>query len=208
MLGIDFMDLLHRLPAVFIGFSFHEFAHALAADAMGDDTARLSGRLTLDPLVHIDPLGIIMLAVFRFGWAKPVPINPLNFKNRKKGMILVSLAGPMMNFIIALAALFIYAILYSKFGFINEIVDNILINIYLINIGLGVFNLIPLPPLDGSKILAGFLPARFEYKFYSYERYSYLLLLLLIFTDAIDTILGPMFFYAEMGISYVVGLFF
>ncbi|MEA4963916.1 MAG: site-2 protease family protein [Lutispora sp.] len=208
MPGIDFMDLLYRLPAVFIGFSFHEFAHALAADAMGDDTARLSGRLTLDPLVHIDPLGIIMLAVFRFGWAKPVPINPLNFKNRKKGMILVSLAGPMMNFIIALAALFIYAILYSKFGFINEIVDNILINIYLINIGLGVFNLIPLPPLDGSKILAGFLPSRFEYKFYSYERYSYLLLLLLIFTDAIDTILGPMFFYAEMGISYIVGLFF
>ena len=202
------MEMLYRLPAVFIGFSFHEFAHALAANAMGDDTAKLSGRLTLDPLSHIDPIGIIMLVRFRFGWAKPVPINPANFSNRKKGIILVSLAGPMMNFLIALITLFIYAALYYKFGFINEIVDSILINIYLINIGLGIFNLIPLPPLDGSKILAGFLPVKLEYSFYKYERYSYILLLFLIFTNTIDYILGPMFLYTERSISYIVGLFF
>ncbi|MDD2480829.1 MAG: site-2 protease family protein [Lutispora sp.] len=206
--GISLMEMLYRLPAVFIGFSFHEFAHALAANAMGDDTAKLSGRLTLDPLSHIDPIGIIMLVLFRFGWAKPVPINPANFSNRKKGIILVSLAGPMMNFLIALITLFVYAALYYKLRFINEIVDSILINIYLINIGLGIFNLIPLPPLDGSKILAGFLPVKLEYSFYRYEHYSYILLLFLIFTNTIDYILGPMFLYAERSISYIVGLFF
>lgn len=208
MTGINIMDLLYRLPAVFIGFSFHEFAHAMAAYKMGDDTARLSGRLTLDPLAHIDPLGIIMLVLFRFGWAKPVPINPYNFKDRKKGIILVSLAGPMMNFLIAFLSFLILAVLNFKLYFSNEIVDNILFNIYIINIGLGIFNLIPLPPLDGSKILAGFLPSRLEYNFYRYEKYSYLLLLLLIFTNAIDYILGPMFFYAQRAISFFVGLFF
>lgn len=207
MPDINIMDLLYRLPAVFIGFSFHEFAHAWAAYKMGDDTARLNGRLTLDPLAHIDPLGIIMLILFRFGWAKPVPINPNNFKNRKKGIILVSLAGPLMNFTIAFFSYMVLAVLNFKLGFMNEILENILIDIYLINIGLGVFNLIPLPPLDGSKILAGFLPGKLEYKFYLYERYSYLLLLLLIFTDVIDYILGPMFFYAQRAISYIAGLF-
>lgn len=145
------MGLLYRLPAVFIGFSFHEFAHAFVANLLGDDTAKSRGRLTLDPMSHIDPLGIIMLILFRFGWAKPVPVNPSNFKNRKKGMLLVSLAGPVMNFLIAFVALLVYALIYSKFGSMNRVMYNIFINIYFINIGLGIFNLIPLPPLDGSK---------------------------------------------------------
>jgi Zn-dependent protease len=206
--GIDIMGLLYRLPAVFIGFSFHEFAHAYVANLLGDDTAKARGRLTLDPMSHIDPLGIIMLIIFRFGWAKPVPVNPSNFKNRKKGMLLVSLAGPVMNFIIAFISLLIYVLLYSRYGFMNRVVYNIIINIYFINIGLGVFNLIPLPPLDGSKILAGLLPARLEYNMYQYEQYSHILLLLLIFTNAINYILNPLFIAAERVISYMVGVFF
>lgn len=208
MFGIDFMEMLYRLPAVFIGFSFHEYAHALAAYHMGDNTAKNNGRLTIDPMAHIDPLGILMLIIFKFGWAKPVPINPANFKNRKKGIILVSLAGPMMNFAIAIITLLIYGLMYFKFGIKNVILDRIIINVYFINIGLGIFNLIPLPPLDGSKILAGLLPTKIEYKFYQYEQYSYILLLILIFTNAIDYILGPMFFYAEKIISDVVSIFF
>lgn len=208
LFGIDFMEMLYRLPAVFIGFSFHEFAHALVAYRMGDDTAKNNGRLTLDPIAHIDPIGILMLIVFKFGWAKPVPINPGNFKKRKQGIILVSLAGPMMNFIVAIISLLMYVLVYFKFGIQNIIFDRIMINIYFINIGLGIFNLIPLPPLDGSKILAGILPVRLEYKFYQYEQYSYILLLILIFTNAIDYILSPMFFYAQKIISNVVSLFF
>lgn len=207
LLGINFMELLYRIPAVFIGFSFHEFAHGLAAYYMGDDTAKINGRLTIDPIAHIDPIGLLMLIVFKFGWAKPVPINPANFKNRKMGIILVSLAGPMMNFIIAMTVLFLYGFIYIKFGIQNIIFDKIMINIYFINIGLGVFNLIPFPPLDGSKILAGLLPVKIEYKFYKYEQYSYILLLILIFTNTIDYILSPMFFYAQKAIYDVVSLF-
>jgi len=201
------MGLLYRLPAVFIGFSFHEFAHAFAANLLGDDTAKSRGRLTLDPMSHIDPLGIIMLILFRFGWAKPVPVNPSNFKNRKKGMLLVSLAGPVMNFLIAFVTLLIYALIYSRLGSMNRVMYNIIINIYFINIGLGIFNLIPLPPLDGSKILAGLLPARLEYNMYRYEQYSHLLLLVLIFTNVINYILNPLFIVAESVISYLVGVF-
>lgn len=208
LFDINFMEILYRLPAVFIGFSFHEFAHALVAYRMGDDTAKINGRLTLDPTAHIDPIGILMLILFKFGWAKPVPINPGNFKNRKQGIILVSLAGPMMNFIIAIISLLTYGLVYFKFGIENVILDGIMINIYFINIGLGIFNLIPLPPLDGSKILAGILPVKLEYKFYQYEQYSYILLLILIFTNVIDYILSPMFYYAEKLISSIVSLFF
>ncbi len=207
LLGIDFMDLLYRIPAVFIGFSFHEFAHGMAAYYMGDDTAKASGRLTLDPAAHIDPMGLLMLIIFRFGWAKPVPINPANFKNRKKGMILVSLAGPLMNFLIATIVLFLYGFIYLKFGIQNIVFDKIMTNIYFINIGLGVFNLIPIPPLDGSKILASALPSRIEYKFYQYEQYSYILLLILIFTNTINYILSPMFYYVQNFIYKLVIMF-
>ncbi|MCK9216750.1 MAG: site-2 protease family protein [Firmicutes bacterium] len=207
LFGISFMELLYRIPAVFIGFSFHEFAHGLAAYYMGDNTAKDNGRLTIDPAAHIDPIGLLMLIIFRFGWAKPVPINPANFKNRKRGIIIVSIAGPIINFILATLALFIYGFINSRFNIQNEIFDKIIINIYFINIGLGVFNLIPIPPLDGSKILAGLLPERIEYKFYKYEQYSYIVLLILIFTRFIDYILSPMFFYAQKIIYSVVILF-
>lgn len=206
LFNFDFMELLYRLPAVFIGFSFHEYGHALVAYMMGDNTAKNTGRLTLDPMAHVDPMGLLMLILFKFGWAKPVPINPSNFKKRKQGITLVSLAGPFMNFLIAIVTLLIYVLLFFKLGLESIVLNRVIINIYFINIGLGVFNLIPLPPLDGSKILAGILPSKVEYRFYKYEQYSYLLLLILIFTNTIDYILNPMFYYAQLAIASVVSL--
>lgn len=200
------MGILYSLPGIFIGFSFHEFAHALVAYRLGDDTAKAQGRLTLDPTSHIDPMGFIMLVLFRFGWAKPVPVNPLSFKDRKVGMILVSLAGPIMNFTIAFISLLLYSLITYKFKFSNAIVENILYITYLINLNLGVFNLIPLPPLDGSKILAGLLPVKYEYSFYKYEQYSQILLLLLIFTNTIHIVLDPLFGIVNIAILNIVNL--
>ncbi len=181
------MNLLYSLPGLFVAIIFHELSHGLAAYALGDDTAKNSGRLTLNPLKHIDPVGFISMLVFKFGWAKPVPINPLKFKKRKRDTLLVSLAGPAANFIIAVTIVFVMKL--------NVITSNLVFEMLLItlwyNIMLGVFNLLPFPPLDGSKIVASLLPKKVEYYFYKYERYFYLILIVLIFTDMIDKILSP-----------------
>ena len=133
-------------------------------------------------------IGFIFLLIFRFGWAKPVPINPLNFKNRRKGIVIVSLSGPFSNFLVAFIILFIISL---------DVINNyLLLNILFLglwyNMMLGIFNLLPFPPLDGSKILASLLPRRLEYYFYKYEKYLYLILIILLFTDLIDRILTPM----------------
>ena len=181
------MNLLYNLPGLFVAIIFHELSHGLAAYALGDNTAKNSGRLTLNPIKHIDPVGFISMLVFKFGWAKPVPINPMNFKHRKRDTLLVSLAGPVSNFIIAIILSFIL-----KANIITSYLamEMLLITLWY-NIMLGIFNLLPFPPLDGSKILASLLPDKMEYYFYKYERYFYLILILLIFTDGIDRILSP-----------------
>lgn len=181
------MDLLYNLPGLFVAIVFHELSHGLAAYALGDNTAKNSGRLTLNPIKHIDPVGFISMLVFKFGWAKPVPINPMNFKHRKRDTLLVSLAGPVSNFIIALIVSFILkANIFTSY----LAIEMLLITLWY-NIMLGIFNLLPFPPLDGSKIVASLLPDKMEYYFYKYERYFYLILILLIFTDGIDRILSP-----------------
>ena len=181
------MNLLYSLPGLLVAIIFHELSHGLAAYTLGDNTAKNSGRLTLNPIKHIDPVGFISMLVFKFGWAKPVPINPLNFKNRKRDTLLVSLAGPAANFIIAIAIVFVL-----KLNIITNylVLEMLLITLWY-NIMLGVFNLLPFPPLDGSKIVASLLPNKVEYYFYKYERYFYLILIVLIFTNMIDKILGP-----------------
>lgn len=181
-------DLLLRLPGLLLAIVIHEFSHGYAAYLLGDDTAKNSGRLTLNPVKHLDLIGFIFLLVFRFGWAKPVPINPNSFKNRKRGIFIVSLAGPFSNFLTALAISFVISL---------DFIDNyLLLNILLIglwyNIMLGVFNLLPLPPLDGSKILASLLPRKMEYYFYKNERYLYLILIILVLSDSVDKILTPL----------------
>lgn len=193
------MNILYSLPGLLVAIIFHELAHGMAAYALGDNTAKNSGRLTLNPIKHIDPIGFLSMLVFKFGWAKPVPINPFNFKNRKRDTLLVSLAGPVANFIIALIIVFVLKsnIITNYLAF-----EMILITLWY-NIMLGVFNLLPFPPLDGSKIIASLLPDKVEYYFYKYEKYFYLILILLIFTNMIDKILSPII---NVVISVLMGI--
>lgn len=186
------MNVLYSLPGLLIAIVFHELAHGLTAYKLGDDTAKRAGRLTLNPIKHIDPMGLIIMLLFRFGWAKPVPINPLKFKNRKLDTFLVSIAGVITNFIIALLSAFVLEYAPIK----NEIVFEMVFITLWYNLMLGVFNLLPFPPLDGSKIVAYFLPTKLEYYFYKYEKYFYFILLLLIATDLTDRIMSPIINFA------------
>lgn len=154
------------LPAVIIALSFHEFAHAWAADRLGDPTPRLQGRLTIDIRKHIDIWGLIMLLIFQFGWGKPVETNPRYLKDPKKDVALISLAGPLMNIIIALVSI---VILIKVQYFASDKVSMLLSYIFSINSGLAVFNLIPIPPLDGSKIITIFLSPKAYYKYLEFQ---------------------------------------
>ncbi|MBZ2173774.1 site-2 protease family protein [Schnuerera sp. xch1] len=183
-MGIDF---LLKLPGLLTAIVIHEFSHGFVAYQLGDNTAKKAGRLSLNPLKHIDIVGFIFLLIFKFGWAKPVPINSTNFKNRKRDTLLVSLAGPFSNFVIAVIVGFI---IYSGI-ILNNLLYNVLSIMLLYNVMLGIFNLLPLPPLDGSKILASLLPVKLEYFIYKNEKYLYLILILLILTDTINKILNP-----------------
>jgi Zn-dependent protease len=192
--------MLIALPAILIALTFHEYAHGQVADWLGDSTPYYQGRLTLNPLPHIDWIGFFALMFFHFGWAKPVQVNPNNFKNVsvKTGMMLVSIAGPLMNILLALVAMITLRLLsfnpelgtYS--GNLSALIQ-MLIPLVQINIILAVFNLIPVPPLDGSKILAGLLPDKGTRFIYSLEQYGPILLLLLIFTNLAGKIIWPMY---------------
>lgn len=204
-LNFGLSSLLYSLPGIVLALTIHEYSHAMAAYAMGDNTAKQYGRLTLNPIAHMDPLGFLCLIVTRrFGWAKPVPVNDMNFKNRKKGMLLVSLAGPMSNFITALVIAIIYAVFYKSIG---EMIRTMLQIAYIINLSIGVFNLIPIPPLDGSKILESFLTDRQRFFMRRYAIYSNIIIILLIFSGIIGSILGPAIFAIDWLINFVIGLF-
>lgn len=172
------------LPVLLLALTVHEYSHGFIAYKMGDPTAKLSGRLTLNPLQHIDLLGLIIFLLFRFGWAKPVPINPYNFKDIKKGIIYTAIAGPFSNFILA----FLFGIVLRFFNYDN--ISQALLPFYrmlqlgvVYNLILCIFNLIPIPPLDGSKVLFNILPARYDYTKFWLERYGFLILLGMIFID-------------------------
>lgn len=176
----------------------HEVAHGLMAEYLGDSTARDEGRITLNPIPHIDPFGSILLPILLLaagspiilGAAKPVPVNFGNLKNPKSGMALVSLAGPVSNFI--LAVLFIIPI---KLGLANDVSGPILLQAALINIVLGTFNLIPIPPLDGSKIVASMAPDEWMYKILEWERYGFILVLVFLYMGLLDRILLPVIIF-------------
>ncbi|MFZ5899198.1 MAG: site-2 protease family protein [Bacillota bacterium] len=177
-LGLD--RLLLIAPGFIVGIVLHEVAHGYVADRLGDPTARLAGRLTLNPIPHIDPVGLIFLIVAKVGWAKPVPVNPYNFRGDiKQGLLLVALAGPATNLLIALAS----AVFWAFLGAPPSLLGNILQWTIHINVVLAFLNLMPVPPLDGSKILAGILPGRQSW-LYSLEQYGILLLLVLFLTGA------------------------
>ncbi len=191
MFDFSLTGLIAGLPGLIIALVIHEYAHAKAADVMGDFTPRMTGRLTLNPMAHIDPIGLIMLLVVRFGWAKPVMINARNFRNWRQGELLVALAGPVANLLVAFISLLAMAVLF-KLGMFSEGVRLVLSMMVLFNINFAIFNMLPLPPLDGSKVLMVLLPGRLAYKLMSLERYSFIILIFLMMTPFLTMILIPL----------------
>lgn len=181
MLPFDFTQLILTALAALIALTVHEYAHGYIAYKLGDNTARSFGRLSLNPLKHIDPFGALCMLLFHFGWAKPVPINPRNFKKPRRDFALVAVAGPVSNMIMAFLGVFFYLLSRKLFAYTdNEFLNALQMNILLflaifhsVNIGLGVFNLIPIPPFDGSRILNVILPPKIYFKVMKYERKIY-----------------------------------
>ena len=170
--------LLSVIPAL-ICITLHELSHGFVAYKLGDPTAKNAGRLTLNPIKHLDIMGILMMVVFRFGWAKPVPVNMYRFKNPKKGMAITALAGPAANVVISIVFLFVYGLLFRALGGTGIVLKTIYITAYL-SISFAIFNLIPISPLDGSKILFSVLPSERYDQLMRYERYGMILLLVLV----------------------------
>ncbi|MBQ7755924.1 MAG: site-2 protease family protein [Oscillospiraceae bacterium] len=187
-----------HLIIIFMILPIHEFAHAFAADKLGDMTARNRGRLTINPLAHIDPFGALCLLVTGFGWAKPVPVNPLRFKKYRAGMSITAAAGPLSNLIVAFIATIVLRVVtsipYSAETYLQAVQGEgalyftvFFIRYFIvINIGLAIFNLIPVPPLDGSKILSYFTPASFDRKMEQYQMYIYFGFLIVMFSGILD----------------------
>ncbi len=193
MLDLSLTRLLLWLPAVIIALTFHEYAHGKTAERLGDPTPRYQGRLTLNPFVHIDPLGFFLLLIAGFGWAKPVQINPLNLRgDPRRGMMLVALAGPLMNILVAFTGALILSLALPDETALssNNYLVGILRGIIIINVYLALFNLIPVPPLDGAKVLAGLIPSC-EF-LGSLETYGPLILLVLIFTGFMGKVILPL----------------
>jgi Zn-dependent protease len=182
--------MLFRIPALLIALTIHEYSHARAAVALGDPTPRFMGRLTLNPIPHLDPIGLLMLWLFKFGWAKPVEINPNNFHNYRQGMLYVSLAGPLSNVVLAFFTYMVGEVL-AHMGLLSDFWFKMLLMLYIYNLILAVFNMIPIPPLDGSKILASLFPA-FEGRVYGFlERYGFIILLALVYLGFIGQFMDP-----------------
>ncbi|HSW36155.1 MAG TPA: site-2 protease family protein [Candidatus Limnocylindrales bacterium] len=190
MLGLDPIIIALRIPALLIAITFHEFAHARMAYHFGDTTAKRQGRMNLNPINHLDPVGTLMILLVGFGWAKPVPINPHNFTQYRAGLRWVSFAGPMTNFVLGFLGLLLLNLLLSV-GVTTDLLLRFIAVFFQLNILLAVFNLIPIPPLDGSKILMSYLSDTYLVYYYQLERYAPFILLVLIFTGVFRFIIFP-----------------
>ncbi len=188
-------ELLARFIVLFTAITVHEYAHGLIAYKLGDPTAKYAGRLSLNPLSHLDPIGALCMVFFRFGWAKPVPINPMYFKDRKRDSAIVALAGPLSNIILAFLSTIVFAVyyvyVYLNFpNFVTQFIYTVFMQLAVVNISFAVFNLIPFPPLDGSKILGAFLSYENYGRLLQYERFGFPVLILLSLTGFLGRILS------------------
>lgn len=185
-------SMLYIAPVMLLAITVHECAHGWVSDKLGDPTPRNSGRLSLNPFKHLDLMGTLCLLLFRVGWATPVPINPFYYKDRKKGIIYVSIAGPAANFVLAFISLLLDGILL-RFGRPNSmfiwILSQLLYYSAVINVGLGLFNLVPIPPLDGSKVVGELSPKAAEF-YWKYQRYWRIVLLVCVVTGLLSRPLG------------------
>ena len=191
-LGGFLMGVIAGLPGLVIAMTVHEYAHARVADLLGDFTPRMMGRLTLNPAAHIDPFGLLMLFLVRFGWAKPVTINPNNFKNPRRDDILVSLAGPAANLITAFFALLVMVLLVKSGIRMSTGMSTVFSLIMIYNINFAIFNMLPIPPLDGSQVLRQLLPYELAIRYRELERYSFIILIIFLMTPILGMIFVPM----------------
>ncbi len=207
--NFDIVLLLLSAVAVLLALTVHEFSHGFAAYLCGDKTAKAMGRLSFNPLRHLDPVGAICLLLFRFGWAKPVMVNPMFFRKPKRDMILVSLAGPLSNLIMAFVSMVILKILLLTGATFSGAIGAYLVSfLYLfidMNIGLCVFNLLPIPPLDGSKIFLPLLPSRLYYDIMRYEHLGWLVLIVALGLDVLDPVIGTLKGLLYQLIFFLVG---
>ncbi len=196
MLFNSIQELLARFIVLFTAITVHEFSHGYVAYKLGDPTAKYSGRLSLNPIKHLDIWGALCMVVFGFGWAKPVPINPMYFRDRKRDTAIVSLAGPLSNIVLTFLSSVVFALYYAfvyvrvPSNFLTNFIYTVFIQLAVVNIGFAVFNLIPLPPLDGSKILGMFLSQDNYMRLLSYERFGFPVLMILSFTGVLGHILS------------------
>lgn len=208
------IQFLFVVPCVLIALTFHEFAHGYMAYKLGDPTAKNFGRLTLNPLKHLDPIGTICMIFFHFGWAKPVPINSRYFKKPRRDMALTAAAGPIMNFILALFGVLVCRILTKIFVafpaqsdfvyYIQYAALTLFSYFHMLNLSLGVFNLIPIPPLDGSRIFYIFLPQKWYFGVMKYEKYIQLALLVLLWTGLLSRPLSAAVSWISGGMQWLV----
>lgn len=222
MFDLDLTKVVHLFAISFVpallGIILHEVAHGWVARKCGDPTAEIMGRLTLNPIPHIDPMGLLVFGLtsmsgsFVFGWAKPVPVDPRYFRHPERDMMFVSLAGPMTNFLLACAfGLCLFSIVHflplDKFAnsqIFKFVVESVQAGV-IINFGLGWLNLVPIPPLDGSKILAYFLPANVAWRFMDLGRYGFIILLILLISGILGKILGPLVRWSAIGLYTLLG---
>ena len=199
-MNISIADLIIQIPVLLLALTAHEFAHGYVAYRLGDPTAKQQGRLTMNPLKHLDPLGTLAFILVKFGWAKPVPVNPVYFKNPKQDMLKVALAGPATNLVLAVVcailakAIVVIATLFPQ----SQLLASILIPLQTcfvysvwINLILCIFNFLPIPPLDGGRIMTGLLPDHLAIKYVQLERYSFIIILLLLFTGILPKLIMP-----------------